>query len=300
MASLLQQSRFKIQAVYSEFEDMEQKLAASSAELLFLIGCQTASPSDLQKISAFKHAHPGSHVVLLINSCSEKQRWEAAHCGLDGVLLKSISAEVLCLSLELVLKSQSVFIVDPESGDDDPPPDDRIEVSTSSDVIELSDATTSAGDLPNPPRDGNDLVHEAVPPIQNVMVSSRREGLSDREFEILDCLVKGHSNKVIARRCNITEATVKVHLKAILRKISVANRTQAAVWAINRMHRISSPANGLSSALSIPPPLTVNGDGREHPDGDDAEEGRLAHVDPPATLSLIKSRSLGGLPSYHR
>src|SRR5262249_32820534 len=55
--------------------------------------------------------------------------------------------------------------------------------------------------------------------------------LSEREAQILDGLVQGHANKVIARTCEITEATVKVHMKSILRKIQVANRTQAAVWA---------------------------------------------------------------------
>jgi DNA-binding CsgD family transcriptional regulator len=55
--------------------------------------------------------------------------------------------------------------------------------------------------------------------------------LSDRETQILDGLVKGYANKVIARRCDITEATVKVHMKSILRKIRVGNRTQAAIWA---------------------------------------------------------------------
>jgi two-component system nitrate/nitrite response regulator NarL len=44
--------------------------------------------------------------------------------------------------------------------------------------------------------------------------------------------VKGYANKVIARSCDISEATVKVHMKSILRKIQVANRTQAAVWAL--------------------------------------------------------------------
>jgi DNA-binding NarL/FixJ family response regulator len=39
-------------------------------------------------------------------------------------------------------------------------------------------------------------------------------------------------NKVIARLCHISEATVKVHLKAILRKTNARNRTQAAIWAI--------------------------------------------------------------------
>jgi two-component system nitrate/nitrite response regulator NarL len=45
--------------------------------------------------------------------------------------------------------------------------------------------------------------------------------------------VEGDSNKAIANRLGITEATVKVHLKSLLRKIGAANRTQAAIWALN-------------------------------------------------------------------
>jgi two-component system nitrate/nitrite response regulator NarL len=56
--------------------------------------------------------------------------------------------------------------------------------------------------------------------------------LSEREAQILHSLVKGHANKVIARTRDITEATVKSHMKSILRKIRVANRTQAALWAL--------------------------------------------------------------------
>ena len=58
-------------------------------------------------------------------------------------------------------------------------------------------------------------------------------GLSPREREILQLLVTGASNKLIATRLGITEATVKVHLKTLLRKIDVNNRTQAAIWAMN-------------------------------------------------------------------
>ena len=61
---------------------------------------------------------------------------------------------------------------------------------------------------------------------------SEHPGLSEREAQILDGLVKGHANKVIARMCEITEATVKVHMKSIMRKIRVDNRTQAAIWAM--------------------------------------------------------------------
>jgi two-component system nitrate/nitrite response regulator NarL len=57
--------------------------------------------------------------------------------------------------------------------------------------------------------------------------------LSPREKSILRCLIEGDSNKSIARKIDLAEATVKVHVKAILRKIRVQNRTQAAIWAMN-------------------------------------------------------------------
>jgi two-component system, NarL family, nitrate/nitrite response regulator NarL len=47
----------------------------------------------------------------------------------------------------------------------------------------------------------------------------------------LQMLTQGASNKTIALKLVITESTVKVHLKAILRKLRLQNRTQAALWA---------------------------------------------------------------------
>lgn len=63
---------------------------------------------------------------------------------------------------------------------------------------------------------------------------ARREdhNLTPRESEILECLLDGHSNKMIAHRLGITESTVKIHMKSLLRKINVQNRTQAAIWAM--------------------------------------------------------------------
>ncbi len=59
--------------------------------------------------------------------------------------------------------------------------------------------------------------------------------LSARETAVLECLTEGASNKVIARKLNISEATVKVHVKAILRKLKAKNRTQAAIWASSQI-----------------------------------------------------------------
>jgi len=62
----------------------------------------------------------------------------------------------------------------------------------------------------------------------------RPERLTEREVEILQRLTKGLSNKMIAIELDITEGTVKVHLKHLLRKLGVSNRTQAALWARNQ------------------------------------------------------------------
>jgi DNA-binding NarL/FixJ family response regulator len=68
--------------------------------------------------------------------------------------------------------------------------------------------------------------------------------LSERESEILALLQSGLSNKAIGSRLNISEGTVKVHLKNILVKINVRNRTQAAIWA---MTNSLGPATGATA-----------------------------------------------------
>lgn len=59
-------------------------------------------------------------------------------------------------------------------------------------------------------------------------------GFSRRELQILACLVRGQPNKAIAYDLGVSEATVKVQIRHLLKKIGVANRTQAAIWAIGR------------------------------------------------------------------
>ena len=79
--------------------------------------------------------------------------------------------------------------------------------------------------------------------------------LSNREKEILEGIKNGESNKHIARRLVIAEATVKVHVRSLLRKLGVQNRTCAAVWALNGLR----PAADRSVAWRgpSPPPSTI-------------------------------------------
>jgi two-component system nitrate/nitrite response regulator NarL len=79
---------------------------------------------------------------------------------------------------------------------------------------------------------------------ESVAQPSSSRNLSSREENILRCLTSGLSNKVIARRLSLSEATVKGHIKVIMRKINAQNRTQAAIWGL---------ANGLEESNNSGP-----------------------------------------------
>ena len=59
-------------------------------------------------------------------------------------------------------------------------------------------------------------------------------GLTEREEQILQLIAHGLSNKMIARKLDITEGTVKVHVKHMLKKLNLRSRVEAAVWAVNQ------------------------------------------------------------------
>ncbi len=67
------------------------------------------------------------------------------------------------------------------------------------------------------------------------------EPLSDRELEVLDLLAEGLSNQDIARRLVISERTVRNHVGNILAKLHLANRTQAALYAVRRAQAHGRP-----------------------------------------------------------
>lgn len=75
-----------------------------------------------------------------------------------------------------------------------------------------------------------------LPPSVNAVLkaSSLPAGLSTREMDVLTLIVKGHGNKQIAHQLSIAEHTVKNHVKSILNKLGVEDRTQATTAAIQR------------------------------------------------------------------
>ena len=101
------------------------------------------------------------------------------------------------------------------------PPEDSNQPELRSDGAEHEDVSVSIDAQPQHP--------------MNVPSPRNHRGLSEREAQILDGLVKGHTSKVIARTCDVTEATVKVHMKSILRKIRVDKPARRRLFGRWRM-----------------------------------------------------------------
>ena len=74
--------------------------------------------------------------------------------------------------------------------------------------------------------------------------------LTRREMRIVRSLMEGASNKVIALKLVMTESTVKVHMKAILRKLRLQNRTQAAMWARDHANELGDARDSLERRSS--------------------------------------------------
>jgi two-component system, NarL family, nitrate/nitrite response regulator NarL len=75
--------------------------------------------------------------------------------------------------------------------------------------------------------------------------------MSSQSIPILRLLIQGTSNKLIGRQLVITEATVKVLIKSILRKLRLHNRTQAAMWASNHLGNGGEQINELIQDVQL-------------------------------------------------
>jgi two-component system nitrate/nitrite response regulator NarL len=187
-----------------------------------ILGAQSTENALSEAVSARK-LWPDSKIILLYEYLSPADFQKVLMSEINGCVPLFASPDTLISSLDLVVtKGARVMVV----GDTQrlaiqaaqPGESNQSEIKLHSDGAEHEDVSVSIGVLQQHPVNG--------PSVRN------HHSLSEREVRILDGLVKGHANKVIARTCGTTEATVKVHIKSILRKIRVDNRTQAAIWAM--------------------------------------------------------------------
>ncbi|MGB3797448.1 MAG: response regulator transcription factor, partial [Alteraurantiacibacter sp.] len=147
-----------------------------------------------QDIAALRQAFAKSRIVIMCQELEIGCLVEAFEAGADGYVLNNIGCQSLVRSLYLAACGEKVV------------PGELVDLLPSL-AHATADHVKAEGEL-------SDL-------------------LSEREIATLRCLVMGYPNKVIARRLDIGEATVKVHVKAILRKLNVQNRTQAAICGVS-------------------------------------------------------------------
>jgi two-component system nitrate/nitrite response regulator NarL len=67
--------------------------------------------------------------------------------------------------------------------------------------------------------------------------STDEAGLTEQEEKILELISTGKSNKLIAHKLGITEGTVKVHVKHLLKKLNLKSRVEAALWALGKTNK---------------------------------------------------------------
>jgi two-component system nitrate/nitrite response regulator NarL len=200
---------------------------------ILLIGLDGLGIAELSGLSDFKKCHPDTNIVALSNQFDLQELCEVIEAGADGYLLKGeIRTEALLTALDLILLGEAVL---PRQLTQLMRTGARLTSNASSGY---SETASSPDILPSV-----SVVEEPTAP--------RFDRLSAKEQLILDHLTKGATNKHIARELNVAEATVKVHVKAILRKVRVQNRTQAAVWAMSTLD-LSERASLPASSLDVP------------------------------------------------
>ena len=162
-------------------------------------------------IAGLRQASPTSRVVMLTVSEDGQDLATALRNGAQGYLLKTMDGELLFEAIRRAARGEPV--VSPEL------------------MGKLVAAFQSQGALePAAVAEGAQGTPAAA-----ASPSPSPSPLSPREEEVLREIAQGASNKEIARRLDIAETTVKIHVQHILRKLGLSSRVQAAVYASDRI-----------------------------------------------------------------
>ena len=220
LARILRSANFRILASVSSADDLLSSKFPTQQPLFLIVHTGVDFDAALGQIDLFKRRHPDGRVAIVADRYRMGELLSAFRAGANGYFVDVMTCDVFVKSLELVMMGETIF-----------PP------------AFLSYVLGAEADH-HPERHGGASVEENSHAIIVAAEDTLAPRLSPREKIILRCLIEGNSNKCIARKIEIAEATVKVHVKAILRKIRVQNRTQAAIWAMNNGSLTQSTNSG--------------------------------------------------------
>lgn len=187
-------TRRKIEVVAAVGNGMEGLKRAQEEELdIVLLDMRMPQMDGISVLKKLKEAHPNLPVAMLTTSSDESDLVGALRNGAQGYLLKDMEPDDLVVALRDIIAGKTVVAPD------------------------LAPVLASAVQGDNNEKEDKEDPFAVLTP---------------REFEILTLLAEGQSNKVIARNLGISDGTVKLHVKAILRKLNISSRITAAVMAV--------------------------------------------------------------------
>ena len=188
------------------------------------MGVREFDAATKEKLRGIASLNPAVKAIILAGCYDANDLGFALQIGACGLLRQDTPGQQLIKSLELILHGQMVF-------------DRRFDQkAVPHQIDEWGVMSEASARLPDTSR--MRLLEAASPACEELRSESvpcDKQGavpaLSRREALVLQHLIDGASNKVIAFKLVMTESTVKVHMKSILRKLRMQNRTQAAMWA---------------------------------------------------------------------
>ena len=190
--------RFEIVAEAGDANEAHRIAAATQPDVI-LLDNHMPGVNGVDALPGFKQGAPAARVLMLTVSEDERDLSAALRGGARGYLLKTMDSDMLAAAILRTMAGDSV--VSPEM------------------TSKLVSAFQSEAEAPA-------KAGAADPdPI---------DSLSPREREILARIARGASNKEMARDLGIAEATVKIHVQHILRKLNLSSRVQAAVYLTGR------------------------------------------------------------------
>jgi two-component system nitrate/nitrite response regulator NarL len=161
--------------------------------------CYSANVAEI--IAHLKAQCPRARIAVLADGFEPASVLEAYNAGANGFVATAVGTDALVTSLQLLMVGETVF------------------------PAEMVVAMMSMLGLNQKPQ------AVAQTAISQPQVSGTASQFSHRELEILRGLRDGAPNKAIARKLDVAEVTVKLHVKSLLKKIGAENRTRAAIWA---------------------------------------------------------------------
>jgi DNA-binding NarL/FixJ family response regulator len=200
----------------------------ANCEMLIYVARASCSAGcdNLERIKTLRALAPDVPLMILSDGKNHEEIISRLNVGAQGFVHVGANAELALQALSFVLKYGSFF---PSAM----PPKHAYPAPRHSAI----DCTTSH------------VMNWDNDPAKNVEEPARNRRLTARQKAVIELVGRGDTNKVIARRLGLTEGTVKVHVRQIMRKLGVTNRTQVAIVCANGQPDPSQEA-------AIRPPLS--------------------------------------------